>query len=146
MFFRTLKRLGVLNMSRILLVSFVVLVLAGCQTVTPQRAREARLMPSDIALKVIEKHTPAGFAVNPSLMPALVNHPLCTDRSAKPVRFQDMSVGWLKTEISIFTTSGASFWCGSRLMKIVKVPTEEVRDDLLDALISLGAQVVTSEK
>ncbi len=146
MFFRTLKRLGVLNMSRILLVSFVVLVLAGCQTVTPQRAREARLMPSDIALKVVEKYTPAGFAANPSLLPALVNHPLCNDRSAKSVRFQDMSVGWSKTEISMFTTSGASFWCGSRLIGVVKVPSEEARDDLLDALISLGAQVATSEK
>jgi hypothetical protein len=133
-------------MFRILFLSSFFLFLTACQSITPQRAREAKLMPNDVAMKVVDKYAAPGFSKSPALFPAMASAPLCTDKSAKPVQFTEMSLAFTANEVSVFTFSGAGFWCGSRLMGRMKVPNEEARDDLVDALISLGVKPVMVDK
>lgn len=133
-------------MFRLLSLSALCFFLTACQSITPQRAREAKLMPNDVAVKVVDKYAVPGFSKSPALFPAMASHPLCSDRAAKPVQFNEMSLAFSANEVSVFTSGGAGFWCGSRFMGVLKVPNEEARDDLVDALISLGVKPLVADK
>jgi hypothetical protein len=99
-------------------------------------------MPEEIAISVIDKYTYKGFAKSPTLLPNLAKHPACSDPTPKPIDFKDTVVAWSTDEVSISTFGGASFWCGSGLRAIIKVPSIEDRDELVDALLSLGSKTL----
>jgi hypothetical protein len=57
-----------------------------------------------------------------------------------------MSLAFMTSEVTVFTSGGAGFWCGSRFQGVIKVPNEDARDDLVDALISLGVKPIVNNK
>jgi hypothetical protein len=134
-------------MFRLLMIVVVTSSLTGCQAVVQQRAREAKLMPIEVAYDVIDKYTSRGFSKAPTLFPETPNHPLCTNGNARPVRFEELQVlGWGAAGLTLYKRRGAEFWCGTNLMGVIKTPNLDAAEDLLDALMSVGVQVRVSDK
>ncbi len=117
----------------------IVLLSACVSPISEQRFREAKLMPVEVAEGVIEIYAPPGFSKSPALYPAAVRHPGCSDKSARPVKYEEMRVSGNANEVYITTDGGANFMCGSFLAGRILMPNEAARDDLIDALISMGA-------
>lgn len=132
------------EMYRLVLLFLANSLLYACASskVNMERAREANLMPEEIASSVVDKYTYKGFAKSPTLLPKLARHPACSDPTPKPVSLKDTFIVWTKDEVSINTFGGASFWCGSGLHGVIKVTSIEDRDELVDALLSLGSKTL----
>jgi hypothetical protein len=99
-------------------------------------------MPEEIAISVVDKYTYKGFAKSPSLAPRLPNPQTCSDPNPKQISFKDTFIVWSSNEVVISTFGGASFWCGSGLRGVIKVSNIEERDELVDALLSLGSKTL----
>ncbi len=123
-----------------------VLSLSACMSMSIERNRDARLMPHEVAVRILDQHFAPGFSSSPALYPALLNHEFCDDRNAKAVKFSDMEVSWSEREVIITTRGGASFWCGSRLQGLAKLPDKAAVEDVVDALIAMGAKPLIKPK
>ena len=118
------------------------LLLTACQSFPLPKVREAKLMPREVALTIVDKYTPKGFSANPTLPRVASTHTLCTDRLPKPVQFQDLSILLGNNEVVVYTAYEpvTDKWCGKNVRGSFKVPSQEERDDLVDAFISLGVK------
>jgi len=136
-------------MKRWLPVAFVCLATVACTTtsVTPQRLREAKLMPTEVAYEVVDKYTSKGWSRSPAMYPELVNHPACGNRAPRPVQLSQLQVlAWHEKGLVLYQRRGADFWCGTNLIAEIKTNSIEGTEDLLDALASLGVQIKVQEK
>ena len=114
-------------------------VLSAC-AVTPERYREARLMPEKVALQIVARYTSTQWANAPTLQAKLANHPLCSDQTNYPAPYETMGVAWDFLGVVIDRIPGGpniSFWCGSKLGGLFKVTNTQEQDDFIDALTSL---------
>jgi hypothetical protein len=124
-----------------LVILFAALVgLMGC-AVTPEVYRDARLMPAKVALQIVARHTNMEWARNPYAKAYLANHPFCNDQTDHPLPYKSMGVGWDPRSVYVVGLVEVGFWCGSFLRKAIWISDGVEKDDLIDALISLGAKV-----
>jgi hypothetical protein len=131
---------------------FAAILLTSC-SVTPQRNREARLMPVEVAQKIIAKHTNPGWAQHPQARALLANEPMamCYNKQMYDLDYREMTIVWdLVPDISpILSVSQRNadigFLCGNGAGLTIKVKTKEELDDLIDAFISMGAKAKVSE-
>ena len=128
---------------KIVILIFCLLVTSGC-AVNPTRHREARLMPKEVAKKIIASHVDYNWAEHPKLQAALVWHPLCSDTNFYDLDYEHMQVAWdsISSVVEIQSDKKmVGFLCGTILLGRIHYSTIEVRDDIIDALVSMGAKV-----
>jgi hypothetical protein len=123
-------------------IAVLLAVLSACG-VTPERYREARLMPEKVALQIVARHAGSEWARNPTGRPLLANHPLCSDKNSYPMPYETMFIGWDVFFLSVSNYEyDVGFWCGSSgITASFKNLSTEDRDDLVDAFTSLGAKL-----
>jgi hypothetical protein len=122
-------------------------VLSAC-AITPERHREARLMPEKVALQIVARYTSTQWANAPTLQAKLANHPSCSDQTNYPVPYETMGVVWDFVGVVAYRIQGGpniSFWCGSRLGGLLKFTNTQEQDEFIDALTSLGARIRVSQ-
>jgi hypothetical protein len=117
--------------------------LAAC-AVTPERHREAKLMPEKVALQIVARHTNSQWASTPTSRAHLANHPLCNDQTIYPMPYKTMSIQWDPFGVYIRGDQKVGFWCGTVNGATFKITNTQEQDDLIDALTSLGAKVNTN--
>ncbi len=131
------------------LTTLISLVLvSSCASVPQERQREAKLMPREVAMQLVVRFVTPQWAKDPVLYPSLLNHPLCSDSDKFPrhTPFEEMLVSRDFSKVIISSNSKASFWCGSGVVAVVPTASAQDADDLIDALISLGAKPAFSSK
>ena len=117
------------------------LIFNGC-AISQHRSREARLMPPEIAKEIIAKYTSDSWVAHPTLKAWLANHPLCNDHTNYEIGFDHMNVVWDPLSVEVHSdTSRVGFLCGTYLMGQFKVSDSVDREELIDALLSMGAKV-----
>jgi hypothetical protein len=128
------------RLTPIVVVSAFLCVLSAC-AVTPERHREARLMPEKIALQIVAHHAGVGWAQNPKAPAFLANHPACNDQTAYSMPYKTMKVSWSPIDgVTVVGDYKVGFWCGTTQGIVFRVFDAQAQDDLIDALTSLGAK------
>jgi hypothetical protein len=132
--------------SHIMFIALLVII-SGC-AVAPERHREARLMPEKVAAEIIAKSAGSDWVKNPTGVATLANHPFCGDHKKYPMPFKSMFISWSTIDkyVAVGSTEseGATFVCGSQIAYFFKYSSIDQREDLLDALISMGAKIRTN--
>lgn len=131
---------------------FAAMLLASC-SVTPQRNREARLMPPEVAQKIIAKHMGYGWAQHPQARALAANEPMamCYNKQMYDLDYREMTIAWdlFPDSFPILSVSQRNadigFLCGGGAGLAIKGKTKEELDDLIDAFISMGAKAKVSE-
>lgn len=130
----------------------VAMLLASC-SVTPQRNREARLMPEEIAQKIIAIKMGSAWVERPQARALLANNPMamCYDQKLYNLDYREMTIVWdLVPDVApILSVSQRNpeigFLCGNGAGLTIKAQSKEELDDLIDAFISMGAMAKVSE-
>jgi hypothetical protein len=119
-------------------------------SVSPERHRDARLMPTEIARNIIDRYMGVGWAENPRARAygAHLKSPLCIDELIYSLSYEKMIIGWddvpgYKGVLVQQRGLGVGFLCGGVAGFPIVVRTSEEVVDLIDAFISLGAKVST---
>ncbi|MCG3771700.1 MAG: hypothetical protein JW384_02892 [Nitrosomonadaceae bacterium] len=113
--------------------------LSAC-ALTPERNREARLMPAEVALQIVTRYSSESWAKNPVASGILTNGLLCDDKTPHPMPYESMNLTWDAFGVEIHGDHKVSFWCGSYTGLKFRISDVEGREDLIDALTSLGAK------
>ncbi len=141
-------------MAQRVLLGWLLLVAAflavGC-SVAPERHREARLMPPEVAITIVSKFMGPEWVSSPYGFPGAYWESkmrwMCDDWNKRYVMpYSDMRIYWETTlqsrKVHVESaTQRVGFGCGTLVYVRIIVATEEEQDDLVDALISLGAKV-----
>jgi hypothetical protein len=128
-----------------LLATLFLIGVAGC-AITPERQREARLMPESVALEIVTRYTNPAWARNPGLKANLANHPACGDQIIYPAPYNTITVSWDLWGVSIVGEHDVGFWCGTYTSAMFKISDTQEQDDLIDAFVSLGAKTKVGSK
>jgi hypothetical protein len=119
-------------------------VLSAC-AVSQERKREARLMPEKVIQQIIGRYVGIGWARSPTARAHLPIHPLCNDKKVYPMPYSTMQVVWDPWFVEVWGDQHeVGFWCFYRTWVRFNVSDTQGRDDLIDALVSLGAKIKTN--
>lgn len=121
------------------------LLLCAC-SVSPERHREARLMPPEVAKRVVDRHKGNGFSDRPVGCSHINNRDgcvACGGATNHQMQFQYSKVFYSTINRVCLNQTPYQLpaGCGSTVGFCVNVESSEDRDDLVDALISLGAKI-----
>jgi hypothetical protein len=128
--------------------ALMLLVLTGCGMAQVKDKREARLMPEEVAKKVLSKYFGSDWVEHPYGIS--IHTSVCSGNYPMPIPSIEVvqNVEWNKNAINVMNwtlPAGMNpFPCRSVLSKSVQraAPfTDEEINDIVDALVSLGAKI-----